>query len=249
MKRFIIFVSILILLALSSISVIACSCITLPLDSAINESENIAILKLKSIEKYQDDEKGYGYGGIKKVTFVVQKVYKGEFQVEQELDFSQGGGADCIFAFSEESIGIEMLFFLDSNDFQNGLWAAFICSRSGNIKSVTGDLMYLEKYEQVKDKNRLSGTLLQEIESNDKRKQRYKPLTKEKVKITGKGMKITVVTDENGVYEVYDLPAGNYVVIPPKIKGYKIDSDSQDGSEKIEIGKNDLEEQNFLFSR
>ena len=77
----------------------ACSCFSPSLDSAIEDSANIVILKLQSVEKYQEGEKGYGYGGVKQSKLTVEKVFKGNLKVGQDLIFTQGGGGDCIWGF------------------------------------------------------------------------------------------------------------------------------------------------------
>ncbi|MBK6724719.1 MAG: hypothetical protein IPG58_16065 [Acidobacteria bacterium] len=42
-------------------------------------------------------------------------------------------------------------------------------------------------------------------------------------------------TDRNGVYEIYDLPAGKYKVRPEKVAGYKLDSYSDEKKDFVEV--------------
>src|SRR5215203_5291414 len=79
----------------------ACTCMSPSLDLAIDESVNIVVLKLQSVEKYREDEKGYGVDGVKQSRLTVEKVFKGNLKVGQELIFAQGGGADCVWTFHE----------------------------------------------------------------------------------------------------------------------------------------------------
>jgi len=228
----------------------ACSCISSSLDSAIEDSANIVILKLQAVEKYQEGEKGYGYGGIKQSKLTVEKVFKGNLKVGQELIFTQGGG-DCVWTFNEKIIGMDFLFFLGKKPNDN-LWAAFVCSRSNSVKSAADDLMYLEKMSKVKGKTRLSGTIMQVDEPAVAGEEgSYKRLAGIKVTIVGNGKKIELKTDENGVYEIYDLPVGKYKVTTEKINGYK--SNNSDGYkstdwEEVEIEAESLSEQDFRFT-
>jgi hypothetical protein len=223
-----------------------CSCFELPLDLALEESSNVVILKLQSVEKYKAGEIGHGYSGIKQSKLVVQRVFKGNFNLGEELKFRQGGGGDCISTFSERAITEDYLFFLDPNSQKNGIWEGYTCSRSGNVKAVSADLLYLEKLEKVKGKTRLSGVLNQINDSPETGRWQYKRLSWKKVRIVGNRIDITIKTDENGVYEIYDLPNGKYKLTPQKLKGYKIDN-GENGTVEIEIKAGSLEEQDFDY--
>jgi hypothetical protein len=205
---------------LSADSVRACSCITLPLLDNIKSSENIVLLQLKSVEKYKEDERVISDDGIKQSKLVVRKVFKGKLKVGQELIFNQGVCCICIWGFNEKSVGTEYLFFLDSNEYKDGLWEAYICSGSDSLKFAASNLLYLEKLNKVKGKTRLSGTVY-------KTKGRwnvefYEPMAKAKIRLLGNGIDVTLTTDKSGVYEIYDLPVGKYELIPPKIKGFAV---------------------------
>lgn len=220
----------------------ACSCIVSPpVNIAFQQTPNVVILKVKSVEKYKDGEKGYGYDGIKQSKLTVEKVFKGNLKVGQELSFAQGSGADCIWAFTEESIGEDFLFYLGEKPIDNkssegviaatgqfpvnapnNVWIAFTCSRSGRIKYRADDLKYIENIEKLSGKTRLSGTISQRIESAiEGDEPAYKQLANRNVRIVGNGKDIQIKTDKNGVYEVYDLPVGKYQVSIEPIAGYK----------------------------
>jgi hypothetical protein len=224
----------------------ACVCYDPPLLVAVDESVNIVILKLRAVEKYQEGEKGSGYGGVKQSKLMVEKVFKGNFRLGEELEFRQGGGGDCISTFSESRLNEDYLFFLDSNSENNGIWEGYTCSRSGNVKAVSADLLYLEKLEKVKGKTRLSGVLNQIDDSPITGNWQYKRLPYRKIRIVGNGEDITIKTDENGVYEIYDLPVGKYKLMPQKLKGYKIDN-GENGTVEVEIEADSLEEQDFDY--
>lgn len=229
----------------------ACSCFSPSLEEAVESAGNIVILKLQAVEKYLESETdGWAAaGGIKQSRLTVEKVFKGNFKVGQELTFGQGGGADCIWTFDEESIGTEYLFFLGSKPAKKNLWAGYACSRSRTVKGAAGDLKYLEAAPKVKGKTRLSGTLVQQDKpAVEGETGSYNRLAGKTITVSGSGKNIKLKTDENGVYEIYDLPTGKYTVTPEKINGYKLkDSDDKDSVE-VKIEAESLTEQDFEFT-
>lgn len=220
----------------------ACWCGTNPpVDRFYEETPNIAVLKVQSMEKYADDEWGYGADGIKQAKLTVERVYKGDLKVGQELTFAQGQGGDCIWTFDKKDTGQEILFYLgekpvDSKSLERAMSASFfsgapakdawrvgICSRSGEIKHIIGDIKYIENVSKVRGKTRLSGRLSGHIPAAtvfDKSK--HKLLSNHKIIIKGNSKNIELKTDKDGFYEIYDLPAGKYKISPQKINGYKI---------------------------
>ncbi len=102
-QRFFIFSLSLFILLVSTNGVLACSCSTNgTVDEQFARTANVVILKLQSVEKPAEGEKIYGYGGIKQSKLTVEKVFKGDLKVGEEMTFAQGGGADCIWTFSEK---------------------------------------------------------------------------------------------------------------------------------------------------
>lgn len=193
----------------------ACSCAATP--TVLEEYEwadTVVIVKATSIEKA---DKTYGYKGIRSATTVVEKVFKGNIKVDDEMVFAQGGGSDCIWTFDESSIGQEYLFYLKSSGKDEKVWIVGTCGRSHNLKYAADDLLYLNNLKKVRGKSRISGTVEFEKDTD---------LSVEGIKIRVVGTKKTyeVKTDENGVYEIYDLPAGKYFIEPSTPKGWKIDS-------------------------
>lgn len=226
----------------------ACSCFSPPtVEAALDDSKNVAIFKVQSVEKYAGGEEDYGYGGFKLARLTVEKVFKGNLKVGQEFAFKQGGGGDCIFTYNEKSVGGELLLFLDEKPKKNEMWEAFICSRSNSVMGAAADLLYLEKMEKLQGKTRLSGTLIQEIESAvEEVPSTYKRLAGRKVIISGNDRNIELKTDKNGVYEIYDLPAGKYKVAPEQIVGFRF-CDENKTSVEVEIDEESHTEEDFDF--
>lgn len=203
----------------------ACSCGPRP--TVLDEfegSDEVVIVKAVSVEKAGDKEGERYVNGIKSTTMVVEKVFKGRLKVRDEIVFGQGGGADCIWTFSEQSVGRQFLFYLErpeklsfpavrSND--AGLWFAFTCGRLSGLEDAAEDLLYLENLSKVRGKTRISGSLHSD----------YPQLELEgiKIKIVGPKKTYQTKTDKDGVFEIYDLPPGKYVIEPETPAGWKVD--------------------------
>lgn len=217
----------------------ACSCGGPgPVDGAFEESPNVVILKLRSLEKYPDPPSSdtYSVGNVKQSILTVERVFKGKLKLGEELPFRQGGGADCVWTFSEESIGSEYLLYLDAKPGEDGLWTGHVCSRSGSTKYRASDLLYLEKLPTVVGKTRISGKLNQEITTAVKGGyEEDKLLTDRFVWISGNEKNIKLKTDRNGVYEVYDLPPGKYKITAETVPGYKPYSYSNEKKNFVEV--------------
>ncbi len=250
MKKSRIFIFCAVLFALLATAEIgsACSCVVSPLvDIAFENTPNIAVFKLQSVEKLAEGEEGYGYGGVKQSSLTVEKVFKGNLRIGQKLTFTQGGGGDCIWTFNEKSIGSEYLFYLGEKPGRNSVWAAFACSRSNSVENASADLLYLEKTAKLRGKTRLSGTLTQSIAAVEGGESSYNRLSAGRVRISGNGKNIELKTDENGVYEIYDLPAGKYKITPEKISGYKFSREKNVVSSEVEIKAKSHTEKNFYY--
>jgi len=198
----------------------ACSCGPTPtvLDS-FEESEIVIVAQVISIEKASEKENPDGVryvAGVRSATLRVEKVFKGEVKVRDELVFGQGGGADCIWTFDEESVGHELLLYIHAPSAGTKLWYIGGCGRSTNVKGATEDLGYLENMEKLRGKTRISGTLggWQNPDLDVKAR---------KVRIIGPNKTYELKTDDDGFFEIYDLPPGNYMIEPQIPAGWKID--------------------------
>src|ERR1041385_3344882 len=199
------------LLLIATATVTACTCG--PQGTVLDQfehSDEVVILKAISVQKAADTETDNYVDGIKSTTMVVEKVFKGKLKVRDEIVFGQGGGADCIWTFDENSVGQQYLFYLTrpeklaKYDFlpskEAGLWFVFGCGRSGRIEGAAEDLLYLEKISKVRGKTRISGSIgggsqYPDIDVDGK-----------KIKIIGPKKTYEARTDENGVFEIYGLP-------------------------------------------
>ena len=216
------------LLFIASQSTKACSCAARgSVLESFEESDEVVILRVLSVEKGEDTEERHYVDGVKSATLVVEKVFKGKLKLRDEIVFGQGGGADCIWTFREESVGRQYLFYLTRPEkFANtdylpskepGLWFAFGCGRSTGLAGATEDLLYLEKMNKVRGKTRISGSIGGGFDYPDF------DVAGKKIKLIGPKKTYEIKTDKDGVFEIYDVPPGKYFVEPETPAGWKID--------------------------
>lgn len=82
------------------------------------------------------------------------------------------------------------------------------------IKYSNDDLRYLDGLPTSFKKTRIAGEVVRYKTSADNPQGDMERLSGIKLKIIGNGKEYAVVTDANGVYELYDAPAGTYIIQP-----------------------------------
>lgn len=202
----------------------ACSCgpRSTVLD-AFNHSDVVVIATAVSVEKTepektdppdQTSDREYYLNGIKSTSMRVEQVFKGTLKVGDEMILRQGNGANCVWTFDEEAIGEKFLFYL-SRPKNSSRWVAITCGRSGQVDNAGDDLLFLNNLNKVRNKTRISGTLSFRYETGESPAGR-------KIRIIGTRRTQEIKTDDNGVYEIYDLPAGRYFIEPEIPRGWKV---------------------------
>lgn len=214
------------ILLLSVRTAVACSCAGSPtVLESYNYSDVVVMVSAMSIEKAEPEKtaapgqmsNGENYvDGVKSTSMRVEQVFKGSLKVGDEMIFLQGGGADCIWTFNESDIGKKFLFYLRQHK-ESSRWMAGTCGRSNRADYAGDDLLYLNNLNKVRNKTRISGTLRFLYDAGE-------TLAGRKVRIIGAKRTVDLKTDDNGVYEVYDLPTGRYFVEPEVPKGWKVGS-------------------------
>lgn len=202
----------------------ACSCGQQPtVLESYNGSDVVVIVRVVSVEKAEPEKtaapgrmsNGENYvDGVKSTTVIVERAFKGTLRVGEKMIFGQGGGADCIWTFNEKDLGKQYLFYLHRYEGAT-VWIAGTCGRSSNAESAADDLLYLNNLDKVRGKTRISGTFSFDIETGDS-------VAGRKIRIAGAGHTYEVKTDRDGVYEIYDVPAGEYLVEPEVPRGWRV---------------------------
>ncbi len=205
----------------------ACSCLGKPtVLGAYEEADFVVVARAVSVEKAEAEKvvsegrisSGEMYvAGVKSTAMRVERVYKGGLKVGDEMIFAQGGGADCIRTFSEEDVGRSFLFYVSKPSQRSRFWTAITCGRSRSVEDAGDDLLYLDKMEKVRGKTRLSGTLEYWGDGGPSLGGRL-------IRVVGAKKTHEVKTDVNGVYEIYDLPPGEYKVELEAPAGWKVDA-------------------------
>jgi len=195
----------------------ACSCVGSPtvLD-AYDYADIVVITRAVSVEKADKDER-YAVDGVRSTRMVVEEVFKGCVKVGDEMTFGQGGGADCIWTFNEQSLGKRYLFYLNSPQESREIWFAGGCGRSTGVDNATDDLLYLNRLDEVRGKTRISGMVEFLGDSNLGVGGRV-------IRISGANKVHTIKTNRKGVYEIYDLPPGRYLLEAETPTGWRAES-------------------------
>jgi hypothetical protein len=234
-----------VLLLLSTHRVRACSCISQPtVDIVADGTPNIATFR---VERVEESPKA---GGLltNGATLVVEKVFKGNLTPGDKFVFLNEG--ICVISFDASSAGKRYLLYLGERPALREAWAAGLCTRSGRLEALGGDVLYLEKRAQVRGKTRLSGTVSQQVEIDGKPRNWYfKNLAGIPLRIRGEGKNINLKTDKNGAYELYDLPPGKYDIILPEVKGFTPGLFDEPGKPvAARIVRKKHTEQNFFYN-
>lgn len=166
-------------------------------------------------EEPEVDERA-SYDGVRSTRMIVERVYKGGLKPGDEMVFGQGGGADCVWTFSQENVGDSYLFYLKRYK-DDPLWFAGTCGRSTPVERAHDDLLYLDKLDKTRGRTRVSGTLGFGFTPLE-----HPGVEGLKVRIVGAGKTFVVKADEHGVYEIYDVPAGRYTIEPESPPGWKV---------------------------
>ena len=199
-------------------NVLACACNKKPtvLDD-YEQSDEVLIARAVSVRVARDkSELPWTSDPILSTTMLVQKVFKGKLRAGDQITFRQGNGIDCLWEFDEREIGEEYLFYLASPTNPSELWYVSGCGRSKRSSQAGDDLRYLNNIDKVRGKTRISGTYKIDDDSD------ALEVEGRKIRIIGRKKVYETTTDKGGVYELYDLPPGKYVLQPEMPPGWKI---------------------------
>lgn len=186
---------------------------------AVKSSHNIVVVKIRSV-----GDVGRETSGVSAELYAnasVEAVYKGGMKPGQDIWLLANGMISVDWRFSDQSVGESFLLYLPARPNYGEAWRLNICSRSASISEGAADLLFLSKHRKVAGKTRLSGRLTRQISIADPNvRSQIDTLSQRKVRITGNGKTVDLKTDNNGVYEIYGLPPGEYSIAPQPFNGY-----------------------------
>ena len=184
---------------------------------AYNDSDVVVIARAISVEKLSDESQKPMTGTlVTSTTMEVEKVYKGNLRVGDTMVFGQGNGIRCTWVFYESDISKEYLFYLNSPSRDQKLWYEYGLGRSNLRQNAADDLLYLNKMDKVHGRTRISGVLAEDGLAG-------LSVEGQTIRIIGRNKTYVTKTDKNGVYELYDVPPGRYVLAPELKFGWKVD--------------------------
>lgn len=150
---------------------------------------------------------------------IVERSYKGDLKAGDEMVFSHGLSGCGWSYFVEDDIGRRILFYLPAPGKDQKPWRGGGCGRGGDVPHVGDDLLFLNNLAKASGRTRLSGRVAFDSDEGP-------GVANRTIRVVGAKKTYEAKTDENGVYEIYDLPAGRYLVEPETPPGWKIDVDS-----------------------
>ena len=184
---------------------------------AYNASDIVVIARAVSMEKLSDQTPMPLINTrVTSTTMEVVKVFKGDLRVGERMVFGQGNSINCTWVFYEDDLNDEYLFYLEELPEDEKLWYEFGFRRSNALENANDDLLYLNKMSKVRGRTRVSGVL-------DDDGLAGLSLEGQRIRIIGKNRTYVATTDKNGVYELYDVPPGRYVLEPELKSGWKVD--------------------------
>jgi len=183
---------------------------------AYREADAVFICSVQRVEtrKLKKDN-GEEYEGGQRAYVQVEKVFKGIKEVEAVF-LTESSDCDAVFKEGERWL------FYAYYDKKSKTWGVRACDRSTGVENAPDDLMYLQGLPASAQKTRISGVLEHYEEDPVKGFTRIDNIIGAKVKITGAQKTYEAYTDKNGVYEIYGLAPGQYLVEPETPIGLKI---------------------------
>jgi carboxypeptidase family protein len=195
-----------------------------------------SVYKLEPLKAKKDDFQGNKLVG-QLVHVRVEDVFKGKIGPEIAIH-----SASCDLPYQ---VGERWVFYA-SYDEDSKTWSTGgVCGRSRQIKYAANDLLYLRKLPASAEQTRISG-VIEYLKSDPEKGTISTAISGVKLKIIGKKRTAEVYTDQNGIYEIYGLPPGEYMIkleaLPERIKG-----DLTDAGAEVELMEKGCAELNFSF--
>ncbi len=169
------------------------------------QAASVIIGKIESVESNDSNQR---------VIIDVKKTFKGKNQKRIILNQPQ---STCDWDFSDDE-GKTLLLYL-GRDKKTKTYSAISEGMGGEIEKNNNDLYWLNNLPKSLKRTRISGTI--EL-YQDKPFEFLNYIVGTKVRIFSKQNSYEVITDTNGVYEVWDLPIGKYKIVPEMPNGFDL---------------------------
>jgi len=250
MRTSLLVLSFLLVLAASN-SAHACNC---PGQKSVCEASASAeaifvgtVHKLELLKSKKDDSQSEEIAG--QIAHIrVENVFKGKIGPEIAI---HSGITSCDLFYQ---IGEPWVFYA-SYDKENRTWSAgSMCGGSRPTKHAANDLLYLRRLPDSAQQTRISG-VIEYLKSDPEKGTTSTPMSGVKLKIIGEQRSAEVYTDRNGIYEIYGLPPGEYLIKPEAPSGWTENfpirvtdaAYSEVESAKVELTEKSCAELNFSF--
>ena len=149
------------------------------------------------------------------VKIEVSRWFKGENR--RPVIYLSQPSSTCDKEFRNADLNKKYLFYLHF-DKKYKTYKIRTCGRSDSVKNAADDLSWLKGLPGALNRTRLSGT----VRFNDEA-YTFPSVAGVKIKISGTGKEYDLVSDKNGMYEIWDVPAGDYRITAEMPDYKKID--------------------------
>ena len=195
-----------------------CPCPATTVLDAYEAADAVLIVRVLSVEKVEapDANDPTSPRNIRSATLRVERVYKGNVKVADQLRFAQGTNVNCPWIFNEHQVNGEFLFYVKAPQKDLDRWNAPNCGRSKPVSHATEDLLYLDNMKKRRGKTRVSGKYGGWLDQD-------LVVAHRRIRIVGEENVYETFTDEKGFFEIYDVPPGKYQLEPEIAEGWRID--------------------------
>jgi hypothetical protein len=178
----------------------------------------------------------------------VEDVFKGKIEPKIAIHSRM---TSCGFSYR---VGEQWVFYA-SYDKETETWSdGDVCGSSRQTKYAAKDILYLRRLPASAQQTRISG-VVEYLKSDPEKGAASNAISGVKLKIIGKQRTAEVHTDRNGIYEIYGLPPGEYLIelrAPPEWTGnfpvrVADAANSEVESAKVELAEKGCAELNFSF--
>lgn len=166
------------------------------------------------------------------VRLLIARQFKGT-NLQKTLKLSQPGST-CDWEFRDGDLNKPLLLYLRFNK-KYKTYKIISCGRSGTAKSSADELSWLNGLPGSLNRTRLSGV----VRFNDDQNL-FPGVGGVKITISGNGKTYSLISDKNGMYEIWDAPAGKYKITAEMPVDKKIDwiTSVPDGFVDYELDEN-----------